>query len=67
MSRYHWYPDWVFNINEDITRKNMARYDRMRQRAHELCREMNPAYDSLPARERYEIFKTAWDAVEKEV
>lgn len=67
MGRVRWYPDWVFNINEDITRRNMAEYDRKRDKVPAKCREINPDYDNLPSREKYKIYKAAWDAVEKEV
>lgn len=66
MSRiYHWYPDWVYNINEDITRRNMAEYDRKMGQVFDKCRELNPDYDHLPMQERFKVYCKAHDIIFK--
>lgn len=47
------YPAWVYSINEDHTRANMARYDKQQAMITEEARKRNPNYDHLTLRERY--------------
>lgn len=66
MSRiYHWYPDWVYSKNENITRRNMAEYDRKMDQISDKCRELNPDYDHLLAREQFRIYCKAHDIIYK--
>ena len=66
MSRiYHWYPDWVYSINEDITRRNMAEYDRKMDKVFAKCRELDPDYDRLPMLERFKVYCKAHDIIFK--
>ena len=50
-----WYPQWVYHINEDVTRANMAAYDReqaeRKKRLLSFCHE----YYSLSFIERLEV------------
>lgn len=62
---YHWYPEWVFSKNEDITRRNMAEYDRKMDQTFNKCRELNPEYDRLPMQERFKVYCKAHDIVFK--
>ena len=50
-----YYPAYVFNINEDITRENMRKYDRNKKRYYDYIEEHYPNYYELPMRERMEI------------
>ena len=49
------YPAYVFNINEDITRKNMREYDKKKKKFYDYIEELYPNYYELPLRERMEI------------
>ena len=55
----HWYPDWVYNVREDITVRNMDLYDRQQEQTRARCQEINPDYYSLPWLDRWEIWKQA--------
>jgi Fe-S cluster biosynthesis and repair protein YggX len=48
-----YYPAWVYSINEDITRRNMAQYDKQQTMIVTEARKRNPNYDKLTLRERY--------------
>ncbi len=65
MSRHHWYPEWVYNINEDITRRNMAEYDRRMDNIFDTCRELYPDYDRLPMQEQFKIYCEVCDIIDK--
>lgn len=65
MSRYHWYPEWVYNTNEDITRRNMAEYDRRMDNIFDTCRELNPDYDRLPTQEQFKIYCEVCGIIDK--
>ena len=58
-SHNHWYPDWVYNVREDITRRNMDLYDRQQEQTRARCMEINPEYNSLPWLERWEVWTQA--------
>ena len=51
----NYYPAYVFNINEDITRENMRKYDAKKKRYYDYIEEHYPNYYELPMRERMEI------------
>jgi hypothetical protein len=55
----HWYPDYVYNVREDITMRNMDEYDRQQEAVRTRCLEINPDYYSLPWPERWEVWKQA--------
>ena len=42
-----WYPDWVFNKNEQITMQNMRDYDRQQAELQRKYEELNPNYHKL--------------------
>lgn len=58
-SHAHWYPDWVYNVREDITVRNMDLYDRQQEDIRTRCLEINPEYYSLPWLDRMDIFTQA--------
>lgn len=58
-SRAHWYPDWVFSIREDITRRNMDLYDRQQEQITARCHEIAPGYRDLHPADQYKIWKQA--------
>jgi len=53
------YPDWVFNIREDITRRNMEIYDKQIEQIQARCLEINPDYYSLIWIDKYEVWQQA--------
>lgn len=55
MKRVKWYPSWVFVAREDITRSNMALYDRQQEMIDKKCLEINPEYRSLDVRSRFAV------------
>lgn len=55
----HWYPDWVYNVREDITQQNMDLYDRQQEATHARCLEINPDYTSLPWIDRMKVYSQA--------
>ena len=55
----HRYPDWVYHVREDITRRNMDLYDRQQEQIRERCLKINPEYHSLPWLDRMEVFTRA--------
>lgn len=59
MKQVKWYPSWVYVVREDLTRSNMALYDRQQEQIDKKCLELNPAYYSLDIRSRFEIRKEA--------
>lgn len=50
-----YYPAYVFNINEDITRENMRAYDKKKKKYYDYIEENYPNYYELPLRERWKI------------
>lgn len=46
------YPNWVYNRNEDITRRNMKAYDKRQREIEKRCLEINPNYHKLGLLER---------------
>ena len=50
-----YYPRWVYNIREDITRANMEAYDKKKEKFYQKCEELNPNYYHLGLRERMAI------------
>ncbi len=50
-----WYPKWVYNVREDVTRNNMKEYDRTTEIFRQKCLEINPDYYKLPLRERMAV------------
>ncbi len=52
-SRY--YPPWVYHINEDITRRNKAAYDREQAEREKRLLSFCQNYYNLSFRERHEI------------
>ena len=52
---YKYYPKEVFNIREDITRANMARYDAAQAKIEKAILEKFPDYYKMSFRERHEI------------
>ena len=58
-SHAHWYPDWVYNVREDVTRRNMDLYDQQQAAIRSRCQEINPEYYSLPWLDRMEVFTQA--------
>lgn len=55
----HWYPDYVYNVREDITRRNMDEYDRQQEAVRSRCLEIAPDYYALPWLDRWEVWKKA--------
>lgn len=55
----HWYPDWVYNVREDITMRNMDLYDRQQEAIRVRCLEINPDYYTLPWPDRMNVFTQA--------
>lgn len=62
-SRLHWYPAWVYDVREDITRANMDRYDALFEAASARCYELRPDYSDLHPREQFEVWKQAREDV----
>ena len=60
-----WYPSWVYSINEDVTRRNKAAYDREQAEREKRLLSFCPEYYSLSFRERHEVEK-AFENAEKE-
>lgn len=58
-SRPKYYPAWVFNRNEDITRRNMREYDRREAAIEKRCTELHPEYRSMSLRDRYNVRREA--------
>lgn len=58
-SRPKSYPSWVFNVREDITRRNMREYDRQQAAIEKRCTELHPEYRSMSLRDRYNVWKEA--------
>lgn len=52
-----WYPQWVYHINEDVTRRNMAAYDREQEQRKKRLLSFCPDYYSLSFIERLEVEK----------
>ena len=52
-----WYPPWVYHINEDVTRRNMAAYDREQAERKKRLLSFCPEYYSLSFVERLEVNK----------
>ena len=59
----NWYPKSVYHMNEDITRRNMAEYDRKREAWWAKAEEMFPNYRKRPIRERMELRELVNEAV----
>ena len=55
--RSQYYPKEVYNINEDITRENMRKYDKMRDNWYNKALEICPDFFKRGLRERMEIRK----------
>ena len=55
--RSKYYPKEVYNINENITRENMRKYDKMRDNWYNKALELFPDYFKRGLRERLEIGK----------
>ena len=53
--RSKYYPKEVFNINMDITRANMARYDKAQEKIEKAILEKFPNYYKMNFKERWEI------------
>lgn len=58
-SHAHWYPDWVYNVREDVTMRNMDLYDLQQEAIRSRCIEINPGYHSLPWLDRMDVFTQA--------
>ena len=50
-----YYPKEVFNIREDITQKNMRRYDASQAKILAAILERYPNYNNMSLNERYAI------------
>ena len=61
--RSKYYPKEVYNINENITRENMRKYDKMRDNWYNKALELFPDYFKRGLRERLEIGKEVDKAV----
>ena len=59
MNSYRRYPSWVFVPREDLTRANMALYDRQQEQIDKRCLEIDSNYRSIDFRSRFEIRKEA--------
>ena len=55
------YPTWVYVAREDLTRANMAEYDRQQAALDKRCLEINPDYYKLPMLDRFNIRRQADD------
>ena len=53
--RDNWYPREVYNIREDVTRKNKQDYDHKQNKLTRECLKLDPSYYSRPLRERMAI------------
>jgi len=49
------YPAWMYSPREDVTKRNMEEYDRTTEIFQQKCLEINPAYYTLPLRERMAV------------
>lgn len=58
-SRVSWYPAWVYVAREDLTRANMDLYDRQQAAIDARCLAINPEYNRLPLRERFDVRREA--------
>ena len=56
-----YYPKYVYNVREDITRANMRAYDQKQKEIDNKCLEINPNYFKCNLRERIEIRQRAAD------
>lgn len=58
METRNWYPKWVYDKREDITRENMRRYDRQMEELFEarMAKEKELGR-KLTIKERYEMSK----------
>ncbi len=54
-----WYPSYVYDKNEDITRENKRLYDIKHKALEAKCREVEPNYDNLTYREKFDIRRQA--------
>jgi len=50
-----YYPSYVYNMNEDVTRENMRKYDAMQRKIYDTIYKRYPNYSELNLREQYEI------------
>lgn len=53
--RDNWYPREVYNIREDVTRKNKQDYDHKQNKLTRECLKLDPSYYSRTLRERMAI------------
>ena len=70
MKNYIYYPDYVYNVSMDITRRNMAAYDKRRERITEKCYELAGSaqkYRDLSCIEQYKIYSQAADIIDGRV
>ena len=54
-----YYPPECFSINEDVTRRRKAEYDRRQAMINIRARELEPNFDQLTLRERYLLRRQA--------
>lgn len=54
-----YYPKYVYNIREDITRANMRAYDQKQKEIEKKCLEINPDYYKCTLRDRMETRQRA--------
>ena len=57
-----YYPDYIFSINEDQTRRNMREYERRRKAWYDKALEMSPDYYQRNIIERVRILAPQIDA-----
>ena len=57
------YPKELFSINEDVTEANLRAWDAREEAIRQKCLEINPDYDKLGLRERYEIKRKVRETV----
>ena len=51
----NWYPNDVYNIREDVTRKNMKDYDHRQNKLLRECLKLEPDYYGKTIKERMAI------------
>ena len=56
-----WYPDWVYSSREDVTRANMALYEKQVKALDEKCIEICPNYYRLDIVARFNVRRQADD------
>lgn len=65
MKEYKYYPPYVFNINENITRENMRLYDIRQEKIYNHIKKEYPDYNKLSCIEQYKIYSKAVNDYEK--